>query len=314
MFNYPDIVKQFCCKMCGACCRHNWLVTVDEAGFNRNRHLFYKMGKAAEFTRAFQRITGPAGPGEYAYIAKDADGVCRFLQTDNLCMLHRLAGHDHLDSVCQTFPRYPMNSSRGIEVTLSFSCPAALQMVERVEPLHILRADERPVAFTEDSFVEHVFPRQKRSTDPLYYYFELEQHFIDILQCRAVALAERMALLQQTVQQISGADDKAVPGQRLNRIFADNYTFMEGAGNLPPVEKAMAEIIIEHYLVNIIFRKIFYTYGLAKGWRILNKFYRFIRFAACATGDEKNTMETTKRAVVELEFRFGHHRSSLGEL
>jgi lysine-N-methylase len=285
-------------------------VSVDEEGFERNKHLL----KPTEFAQAFKRLTGPASPGEYAYIAKGANDACWFLQADNLCRLQRLAGHGHLDHVCQIFPRYPVNSARGIELTLSFSCPEVLQLVERVEPLRILRADEQPTAFSEENFIEHVFPRQKRYSDPMYYYFELEQHFIDILQYRALALPERMRLLEKTIQRIGAAEGKENPGQWLNHLFSENYTFMDGAAEHLPADGLTAEIITEHYLINVVFQKIFYTHGLMKGLRILKKFFHIIRQTLLAVRDEEGAVEAAKKAVMDLEIRFLHHRSSLGEL
>lgn len=314
MFIYPDIVEQFGCRMCGDCCRRSWLVTVDEAAYGRNRQLFEKMGMEGEFDAAFQRIQGPASPGEYAVIGKGADGACRFLDGDNLCMLHKMAGHGHLDQVCQTFPRYPMNSARGCELTLAFSCPAVLQLVERVEPLRFVRSDEAPCSVAQDSFVEHVFPRQKRQADPLYYYFEIEQHFIDILQNRNASLAERLVFLGKTAEEIAGLACEDSPGQRLNGIFAKNYRWFDETGETAPAEGLTAEIIMEHYLVNIVFKKIVYTYGLQKGLRILEKFHRFLRLALSAARDTTDSLDLVRQAVRELEFRFGHHRSSLGEL
>lgn len=310
MYIFTDIVKQFRCRMCGACCRRNWLVSVDEEGFERNRHLL----NPAEFTQAFKRLDGPASPGEYAYIAKGANGACWFLQADNLCRLQRLAGHDHLDHVCQIFPRYPINSARGVEITLSFSCPAVLQLVERAEPLRILRAEEQPTDFTAENFIEHVFPRQKRYSDPMYFYFELEQHFMDILQYRALALPERITLLEKTIRRIGAMESEGNSGEGLNHLFFDNYTFMDRAADLPPVDGPTAEIITEHYLINVVFQKIFYTHGLVKGLRILKKFFSIIREASLAVRNEKGAVEAAKQAVMELEFRFLHHRRSLGDL
>ncbi|MEM5767751.1 MAG: flagellin lysine-N-methylase [Bacillota bacterium] len=310
MYVYPDMAGQFHCRMCGTCCRRDWLVTVDEAAYNRNRRLFAAQGKLAEFNQAFQKLKGPASPGEYACISKGAAGACWFLEADSLCRLHRLAGHEHLDSVCQTYPRYPMNSSRGTEITLCFSCPAVLDLVERTAPLQFLRADETPLNVGED-FVEHIFPRQKRKTDPLFYYFEIEQHFIDLLQCRSLSLADRIVLLETTVAKISAAGGEDTLGQRLNGIFAENWRMLDGTGDFPPAAKVTAEIMTEHYLVNVVFKKIFYTYGLSTGLRILKKFHRFIRLSAAGT---ENNLAGARKTVAELEFRLGHQRSSLGKL
>lgn len=128
MFVYLDIVEEFSCKQCGACCRNDWLVTVDEPGYRRNQSLFASQQRSEEFSTAFIPIRSGQEPGEYASIAKNENGACHFLDEQNMCRLQKLGGHEHLDRVCQLFPRYPMDTARGVEISLSFSCPEALRL------------------------------------------------------------------------------------------------------------------------------------------------------------------------------------------
>ncbi|MBP2664037.1 MAG: hypothetical protein H6Q71_1985 [Firmicutes bacterium] len=161
---------------------------MDETSYRRNEALFTSTGRKAEFDQAFIRLKEAAGYGEYAYIAKQDRGGCWFLDTNNRCRLHKEAGHSHLDAVCQTYPRYPMSTSRGIELTLSFSCPAVLKLADREEPLAIIKADQQPMAFPENNYAVEIYPQQQSPWEPLHYYFELETHFIDILQCRSLVV------------------------------------------------------------------------------------------------------------------------------
>ncbi|GBG56781.1 flagellar biosynthetic protein FliU [Sporomusaceae bacterium FL31] len=311
MYIYLDIVEKFSCQMCGTCCRNDWQVTVDQASYERNYALFARQGRLDEFRQAFSTLTGKAKPGEYAAIAKQTTGgACWFLADSNFCRLHREAGHQHLDAVCQTFPRYPMTSARGIELTLSFSCPAVLDQIARIEPMRLVKNEIPPLPLIPDQYTEQVFPKQKRKSDPLRYYFELEQHFIDIIQCRRLPFEQRISLLDQTVQQLGPCADHEDAGSQLNQLFWRNYDKMEaGLENAQP--ELSAEILIEHFLVNFIFKKPFYTYGLQQAFHWLELFWRTIMSGI----DKSNTQaqwDSAKKIIMELEVHYGHNRSALG--
>jgi len=78
IFVYLDIVREFSCKQCGVCCRNHWLVTVDEAGYRRNRDLFGAAGDGAEFRQAFIPLGTAADYGEFARIAKKQQAAAGF--------------------------------------------------------------------------------------------------------------------------------------------------------------------------------------------------------------------------------------------
>lgn len=310
MYIYLDIVEHFACQMCGSCCRNDWQVTLDQASYQRNAALFAQIGCQEEFGQAFQVLKGRQQPGEFAAIAKQPGSTrCWFLTGQNLCRLHATAGHAHLDTVCQTYPRYPMTSARGIELTLSFSCPAVLQLLRRNQPLRLMKSEKAPVAFVPEQYTEQVFPRQKRQSDPLRYYFELEQHVIDILQCRRLTFPERLELLARTVRQIDDCGPEENLGSFLNQLFWHNYDILE-AGTAPEETGLTAVILTEHFFVNFIFKKPFYAYGLQQTVRWLEAFWDRIarHVAAAAPGTE---WQAAQEAIVELELRYGHQRSLL---
>jgi lysine-N-methylase len=313
MYIYLDIVKQFACEMCGTCCRNDWLVTVDEDTYRRNSVLFAQTGRVQEFNHAFIPIQGEKSPGEYAYIAKGMEDGCWFLDTANFCRLHKEAGHAHLDTVCQTFPRYPMSTARGIELTLSFSCPAVLRLVERCEPLTMLQSEQPPLVVLPDSYVEYVFPKQKQIYDPLRYYFEIEHHFIDILQHRRRSIAQRLDFIARTVEEMDRLDGNENIGEQLTRLFYANYAILDadsaaaqdGLWNTP-------EILMEHFFVNFIFKKPFYTYGLRHTMKMLRNFYSRIASEIQDLADPTVQMTQVRSAIMRIEFQFGHNRQSLG--
>jgi lysine-N-methylase len=315
MYIYLDIAKQFTCEICGTCCRNDWLVTVDEDTYRRNSALFTQTGRVQEFQNAFIPIQGKKCPGEYAYIAKGMEDGCWFLDTANLCRLHKEAGHAHLDTVCQIFPRYPMSTARGIELTLSFSCPAVLRLVERREPLTMLRSDQPPLALLPDSYVEHVFPKQKQRYDPLRYYFEIEHHFIDILQHRRRSVAQRLDLIARTVEEIDRLDGNENIGVQLTSMFYANYAILDADADADADQDGLGitpEILMEHFFVNFIFKKPFYTYGLRHTMKMLRNFYSRIASEIQDLTDPTVQMTQVRSAIIGIEFQFGHNRQSLG--
>lgn len=309
MYIYMDVALNFSCLACGKCCRNDWQVTVDEQSYKRNAEMFLKLGKQAEFQKAFIPLQGQNNPGEYAYIAKKPGGGCRFLTANNLCRLQQQAGHSHLDAVCQTFPRYPMNTSRGIELTLSFSCPAVLKRMSRIEPLMMIRSEQQPMNFIPNAYTVNVFPGQQPISSPLRHYFELEQHFIDILQCRGITIFKRIDLIKKTIASITALTQDDNFNRSLTNLFNQNYDLLDSAS----VQAAhfTPAILIEHFLVNFVFKKPFYTYGLQRSLLLMEHIYKYIENTRKKATDAVTDFEFTKTAIMDVEFQYGHNRSML---
>ncbi|MEG6584391.1 flagellin lysine-N-methylase [Dendrosporobacter sp. 1207_IL3150] len=310
MYIYLDLVENFECKMCGTCCRRNWLVTIDERSYQRNWELFKRQGRQLEFKKAFAINSDRSLPEEFACITKKTSGECWFLTDANLCTLHSMAGHSHLDAVCQTFPRYPINSSRGIELTLSMSCPSVLEQLNREEPLKLIKNNRPPLSFLPETYVEQVFPKQKRTSDILHYYFEVEQHFIDIIQCRNMMLKERIDLLEKTIEKLESISMSSDIGMQLNKLINRNYDLMEDENGKNEVQNHAVDFMMEHFMVNYIFKKPFYSYGLKTAFNWLKYFHHTFNQAisGAADGDQ---LDYAKKVIMDLEVEYGHNRSAL---
>lgn len=312
MYIYMDIIKEFSCEMCGQCCRNDWQVTMDEESYWRNFQLFIKRSREEEFSRAFVPIVGNKELGEYAFITKKKNGGCWFLGENNLCQLQGEAGHSHLDAVCQTFPRYPMNTSRGIELTLSFSCPAVIKIASRMEPLAMIRSKEQPIAINSNNDIVHVYPEQKGPDNPLRYYFEIEHHFIDLLQARTLTMGQRIQLLTETVQKISGLQQNEMFGQNLSRVIYENYDLLDRKD--PPaqsIDEFTSEMLKENFFVNFVFKKPFYVYGLQRGMFLLDTMWRKIETKMNGEFSVSRDIELTTSVIMELEFQYSHNRRAL---
>ena len=314
MYSYIDMVEGFTCEMCGKCCRNDWLVTVDKESYQRNEKFFAAKGKIDEFQRAFVPLQDQSSFGEHAYISKRATGGCYFLTGENYCTLHREAGHEHLDSVCQTFPRYPMNTTRGLELTLTLNCPAVFKRIERIAPLEVRRSEEGPLEVLPNSATVHVFPQQQPENKALRYYFELEQHFIDILQSRSLTMVERMDFLAVTVENICKAEGKESFSQDLNQIIYGNYEILDAKeGAVTEAKELTAEILLEHFFVNVIFQKNFYIYDLKKGLALLQKFWQRLEYSRQGLVSPREDREITKATIMQIAFEHNHQRKEGNE-
>ena len=297
--------------MCGRCCRNDWLVTVDEATYGRSRTLFLQTGRQVEFEQAFVPLSGARQAGEYAYIAKQTSGACWFLGGENLCRLQREAGHGFLDTVCQTFPRYPMSTARGLELTLSFSCSQVVELACQTDRLEVLRRDSSPFAVAPDAVVLTVHPQQRPASDPLHYYFEIEQHLLDILQWRGAPLNDRLRLLADTVtalQRLAGSEEL---GGQLTRLLYRNYDYMAAAGDGSGTDYGPAERLSEHFLVNLVFKKPFYLYGWQETLQLLRLIWNKIDWTRAAATDQ---LAAVREVVMAIESSYCHNRQALYQL
>lgn len=233
------------------------------------------------------------------------------MTADNSCRLQREAGHTHLDAVCQTFPRYPMNTARGVELTLSFSCPAVLNRASRQLPLAVVRSERQPLTIPADSYVLEVFPKQYSAQHPLFYYFEIEHHLIDILQCRYMTLKDRLQFLFDTVKEIGLLPKDEQIGQKLNAIFQRNYKLFDTIAVEAPENCSDADILIENFLVNFVFRKPFYVYGLARTAELLEGIWQQLIKARGCLGNTAAELEIARSIIMSIEFQYGHNRQAL---
>jgi lysine-N-methylase len=156
-----------------------------------------------------------------------------------------------------------MDSERGIELSLSFSCPAAVKLALREAPLQIVRAESSPIPMLPVEFVRHVYPGQQQPQSILRYYFELEGHLIDLLQARQLSLSARLELAQRSLRQIDTWQEPAEFGQLLNRLFQANYAELDAAADRQAqAQGGSASWLAENYYVNFLFRKNLYVDGV----------------------------------------------------
>ena len=115
----PDYYEDFRC-LAGKCphtCCEKWEVVIDE-----DSAAFYKT------------VPGLLGDKLRTVLKRDEDGDlcfplnggrCPFLDSENLCEIHKTLGEEATSVTCREHPRFTEDYGPFREVTLSASCPAA---------------------------------------------------------------------------------------------------------------------------------------------------------------------------------------------
>ena len=189
---------------------------------------------------------------------------------------------------------------------------AVIRLASRITPLNIIRSETSPIAIIPNNEVVHVYPEQQTAYNPLRYYFELEQHFIDIMQCRGMDVRDRLQLINDTAMAINCLTKDHSLGQQLNEIFRINYECMDGkVATTQELRHYMPEILLENFFMNFIFKKPFYVYGLQRTIQLLESIWQRIDNARKDVTDEVKDMECTKSIIMEVEFEYSHNRRAL---
>lgn len=116
------------CIQCGACCRKNWLIGIDDTSYARLIELDWS-DKIPEFAarQLFQLLPKPLLTGEQYTFCRMKDYACIFLTSDNRCQIHASFEFNTKAQVCKEFPYHFTQTPDGVVVGLSFACTAVQQ-------------------------------------------------------------------------------------------------------------------------------------------------------------------------------------------
>ena len=176
----PSFAAQFHC-LAGACpdtCCKDWEIILDEKTLARYRAL---PGAFGDEVRAC--LTTDA---EGDTMFRLTDGHCPLLSSDGLCRVQLSLGEEALCDTCRAHPRFYEEYGQTKELTLSISCPAAIDLLFAQEtPIKfVCREDGAPVSGCNDLDPDRYFAlRRARDTA------------ISITQNRALPISDRLSLL-----------------------------------------------------------------------------------------------------------------------
>ena len=208
----PDYYEDFHC-LAGACphtCCEKWEVVIDE--------------DSATF---YETVSGPLGGKLRSALQQDEDGDlcfplnggrCPFLNSENLCEIHKTLGEEATSVTCREHPRFTEDYGPFREVTLSASCPAANTL---------LLGSKAPLTF-------HTFETEETEEEGdewLTYLLPLRTRLLDILTDRSRPLAARLLSFLSLALSAQACLDDDRPEDLLN---AEETTLPPAEGPLFP--------------------------------------------------------------------------------
>ena len=121
----PEYFKKFECinsECTDTCCKH-WRVEIDKS-------TYAKYDKAIKNSNSLGiTVKKHIRKRKNVYFKNCTDGSCPFLNEKKLCSLHIDFGYDILPHTCKAYPRFYNSFGLYEEAGLSFSCPAAAEII-----------------------------------------------------------------------------------------------------------------------------------------------------------------------------------------
>ena len=186
LLRVPDYYKEFRC-LAGECphsCCEKWEVVIDEKTACRYAEV---PGALGEKLRGALQCDED---GDFCFPLNG--GRCPFLDTENLCEIHKKLGEEATSVTCQEHPRFTEDYGPFREVTLSASCPAAnALLLGSREPLRFLEQETEEAGEKGDSWLDCLLP--------------LREKLLAILEDRSASLRSRLRsflLLAEQAQEL----------------------------------------------------------------------------------------------------------------
>jgi len=134
----PDYFDKFTCIASDCedlCCAAGWQIVIDNKTMKR-----YKMFDAVHVD-AKNQILNNINEKEKVF-KQDKDGVCRFLNSNNLCKLYLNFGEEGFCKTCASYPRHTEEFENMREKSISISCPEAARiLLNHVEPIEFIEEE-----------------------------------------------------------------------------------------------------------------------------------------------------------------------------
>ena len=236
-FLVTDYVLKFKCAMCTECCKR-WRITIDKKTVDKYSKI---AAKDEEFFSEFSKYLKRDKKGQGVIVLKDiinkttissAEGsrevhnfdiqVCPFLK-EGLCSIQKRYGIDALSDTCKIYPRIVSLTERGYEMSLSFSCQAAAELLKEKNPVQFyLDPEGFDFVSLHGQYIKigNIMQRKKAGRAN---YFEIEELLIDIMQYREIDIDTRIILTGIIIDKIKDGDATGIRRylQNLNPYLLD---------------------------------------------------------------------------------------------
>lgn len=187
---FPHYFNDFCCVAaeCQDTCCAGWKIMIDDTSLERYQNLKGEFGEQVRQNINWKKRS-----------FCQHQGRCAFLNDDNLCEMHLVAGEGMLCDTCTNYPRH-MEEYEGLrEGSLSLSCIEAAKMILGcMEPVQFVSMEDDVQDEEYENFDFLLFTKLMDAREVL----------IRILQDRELDIYWRMAMALDITQQIQDAVDK----------------------------------------------------------------------------------------------------------
>lgn len=200
---------RYSCSGCGSCCRRGFVIACPAA----DRARFLAVDWPARHPRLSAGELFAKTSGGYRF-ALDDSGACRFLDEDNLCIMHRELGFAAKAPACKLFPFSFVRSGGRVRVGLSFSCPAVADAAGA--PLRAQTSLLRELLQVHEALRPPPAPEETADFDgrrriPLRNLDLLEKEFITALRDPALPFCRRALLADELLERLAATDDPELP-------------------------------------------------------------------------------------------------------
>ena len=233
------------CVQCGECCRalEVWL-TDAEAERVRGAQWPPEIGPPANLTRKLR------GKGPHRWRLRPLpDGACRFLTTDNLCVVHQRLGYAAKPFAGRLFPFSFVLTPIGTFVGVRFECPSVVRGVGR--PLDELRPHIRRLL---DEYVRTYSPAREGPRVRFFGRYELswrdilrlEDQLLAFLNDRNLSVREGLLAGLRLVRRFASEAIRGGEGRRIGVDPGEALAHAQ-AGEPTATERVLARLLAASY-------------------------------------------------------------------
>ncbi len=195
----PQYLKQFSCvgSSCEDTCCSGWRITIDQDTYEK-----YQVSSNEKLKKSLKKIEFKSNKEWFAEIILNSQSLCPLLTEEKLCSVHIDKGEGYLSNLCATYPRVTSLVNGGLESSLTVSCPEAARTV--LLNSNGIQFEE----INESTSTRHLVSRKINSSKyesthkERYYFLELRDFSIKIVQNRKYSLTDRLLILGVFMEEI----------------------------------------------------------------------------------------------------------------
>jgi Fe-S-cluster containining protein len=314
----------YSCHSSGDCCRHDWIIGIDEQSLARVKQLdWHNINPSYTWDTCYQPLLKPIPSGEKFTFSRTDCGACVFLDENNHCRMHQHFGFEVKPQVCKEFPYYFMETPDGVVVGLSFACGSVRNfkgslLAEKEEEIrHVLAGSYRVKQFPANLELYSGIPL------PWEEYKLLEESLLAIIHNKNQTfsrtlltghiLAGMVALSLKQVEiqaQAKGEAPKETFTGGLQKLQGDKFrALLKIADSIKPPKRISHQYLAPYYTWLQFSR---YEWGrLGLVWNLYRNYYKFQkgrgRLEGISRGDADIQLETV------LQIRFSDENSQIDD-